>query len=92
MLETQMCFLSQLDGVARQYIQDFCLSGGSQGHTFHVCMGDGHGHLINMAQHFWQKQPAMALQLAKEEANSFIISEVDVVTDNQVVEQGLCRT
>ena len=40
--------------------------------------------VIDMAWRFRQKQPAVALQLAKEEANSSIISEVDVVIDNHV--------
>ena len=79
-------------GWSRTIVHPGLVSGGSQGPTFHVCMGDGHCHLINMAQNFWQKQPAMALQLAMEEANNFMITEVDVVTDNQLVEQGLCRT
>ena len=79
-----MIWDTQLDGLARQQIWDFRLSGDSHGHTFPVHVADGHCHLIDMARRFRQKQPAVALQLAKEETNSSIISEVDVFIDNHV--------
>ena len=91
MWDTQMCLLSQLDGLARQQIRDFRLSGDSHGHTFPVRVADGHCHLIDMARRFRQKQPAVALQLAKEEANSSIISKVDVIIDNHVFPNSWSR-
>ena len=91
MWDTQMCLLNQLDGLARQQIRDFRLSGDSHGHTFPVHVADVHCHLIDMRRRFRQKQPAVALQLAKEEANSSIIFEEDVVVDNHVFPNSWSR-
>ena len=43
------------------------------------------------ARRFRQKQPAVALQLAKEKANSSIISKVDVIIDNHVIPNSWSR-